>query len=63
MYGAVAFRVPQQCRTCDTTQIYPCGIYYYKEQGYDSQQVPTLQAFRKAVMDEKYAYLVHRDTG
>ena len=34
-----------KCRACDITQIYPCGSYYYKEQGYDSQQVPTLHGF------------------
>ena len=28
----------------DIMQIYPCGIYY-KEQGYDSQQVPAVQGF------------------
>ena len=25
--------VPDNCRACDITQIYPRGIYYYKEQG------------------------------
>ena len=30
--------VPGKCRVCDITLIYPRGIYYYKEQGYDSQQ-------------------------
>ena len=35
-------------------QIYPLGIYYYKEQGYDSQQVPAVQGFfSRAMMDEK----------
>ena len=37
--------VPGKCRACDITQIYPRGIYYYKEQGYDSQQVPAVQDF------------------
>ena len=53
MCGAVTFSVtptvPGKCRACDITQIYPCGIYYYKEQGYDSQQVSR----GRAVMDEK----------
>ena len=30
--------VPDKCRACYITQIYPSGICYYKEQGYDSQQ-------------------------
>ena len=37
--------VTGKCRACDITQIYPRGIYYYKEQGYDSQQVPAVQGF------------------
>ena len=28
--------VPGKCCAGDITQIYPLGIYYYKEQGYDS---------------------------
>ena len=35
--------VPGKCRACDIAQIYPCEIYSYKEQGYDSQQVPAVQ--------------------
>ena len=32
----------------------PVEIYYYKEQGYDSHQVPAVHNFsRRAVMDEK----------
>ena len=45
MCGAVTVWVPQQCWACDIIQIYPRGIYYYKEQGYDSQQVPAMQGF------------------
>ena len=30
---------------CDIVQIYPCEVYSYKEQGYDSQQVPAVQGF------------------
>ena len=45
MCGVVTFRVPPQCRVCDITQIYPHGINYYKEQGFDSQQVPAVQGF------------------
>ena len=45
--------VLDKCRACDITQKYPRGIYYYKEQGYDSQQVPKCRAFSRAVMDEK----------
>ena len=37
--------VPGKCRACDIMQIYPSGIYFYKEQGYDSQQVPAVQGF------------------
>ena len=29
--------VSGKCRACDIVQIYPCEIYSYKEQGYDSQ--------------------------
>ena len=32
-------------QTRDITQIYSPGIYYYKQQGYDSQQVPAVQGF------------------
>ena len=31
--------VPEKCRASDIMQIYPRGIYYYKERGYDTQQV------------------------
>ena len=34
--GAMTLRVLQQCRACDTAQIYPGGIYFNKEKGYDS---------------------------
>ena len=34
-----------QCRACDITQIYPCGIYYYKEQSYDSQHARVVYSF------------------
>ena len=44
MCGAVTFGVPLQCRACGIMQIYPHQIYYYKEQGYDSQ-VPAEQGF------------------
>ena len=37
--------VPGKSRACDIAQIYPCEIYSYKEQGYDSQQVPAVQGF------------------
>ena len=30
---------------CDITKICPHWIYYYKERGYDSQQVPAVQGF------------------
>ena len=44
MCGALTFWFPPavlgKCRACDITQIYPSGIYYYKEEGYDTQQVP-----------------------
>ena len=33
----------------DITQIYPRGIYYYTERGYDSQQVPAVQGFSAGV--------------
>ena len=45
MCGAVTFRVPPQCRACDITQINPRGIYYYKEEGYHSQQATAVQGF------------------
>ena len=32
-----------KCWACDIMQIYPPGIYFYKEQGYNSQQVPAVQ--------------------
>ena len=36
--------VSGKCQSCDIiTQIDPCGNYYYKEQGYDSQQVPAVK--------------------
>ena len=34
-----------KCRACDIMQIYPHWIYYNKEWGYDSQQVPAVQGF------------------
>ena len=34
-----------KCEACDIMQIYPHGLYYYKEQGYDSEQVPAVQVF------------------
>ena len=37
--------VPGKCRACDITQIYPRGIYHYKEQGYDSQHVTAAHGF------------------
>ena len=37
--------VPDKCWASDITQIYPRRIYYYKEQDYDSQQVPAVQGF------------------
>ena len=43
--------VTGKCRACDTTQIYPRGIYSYKKQGYD--RPPLFRAFSRAVMDEK----------
>ena len=43
--GTVTFSVPPQCRVSARLVIYARGIYYYKEQGYDSQQVPTVQGF------------------
>ena len=59
MYGAVTFFAPPpppvagKCRASDITKITTRGIYYYKEQGYDSQQVPVVPlAFSRAVMDE-----------
>ena len=48
--------VPGKCRASDIMQIYPRGIYYYKEHGYDSRQLPAVQGFyhfTRAVMDEK----------
>ena len=45
MCGAVTSWVPPQCRASDITQIYPHGIYYYKEEGYDTQQVPAVWGF------------------
>ena len=41
------------CRASDIMQIYPRRIYYYKEQGYDSQYVPAMQGFDRAVVYEK----------
>ena len=39
--------VPLQCQVSArlVMQLYLSGIYYYKEQGYDSQQVPAVQRF------------------
>ena len=47
MCEALTLRVPRpgKCRACDNTQVYLRGIYYDKEQGYDSQQVPEKQGF------------------
>ena len=52
--------VPGKCPACDITQIYPHGIYYNKEQSYDSQQIPAVQgsAFSRAMMDEKLSSLL-----
>ena len=37
---------PPQWQASDITQITPVEpVYYYKEQGYDSQQVPVLHGF------------------
>ena len=36
---------PGKCRACDITQIYTHESYYYKEQSYNSQQVPAVQGF------------------
>ena len=43
MCEVVQFWAPLQCQACDIMQIYPRGIYYYKEQGYVSQHVPAVQ--------------------
>ena len=46
--GQWPFEFPRRVsvtRACDVTQIYPHGIYYYKEQGYAPQQVPAVQGF------------------
>ena len=49
MCGAMTFWVPPQYRVSAGLMILhtdiPLLIYYYKEQGYDSQQVPTVQGF------------------
>ena len=37
--------VTGKCRVFDITQIYPRGIYSYKEQDYTSQHVPAVQSF------------------
>ena len=41
---SVTFFVSPKYRACHIrpTQILPCGIYYYKEQGYDWQHGPTV---------------------
>ena len=36
--------VPGKCQAC-IAEIYPSGIYYYKEWGYDCQEVPPVQGF------------------
>ena len=38
---------------CDNKQIYPSGIYCYKEQGYSLSRSPQCMALSRAVMDEK----------
>ena len=53
MCGAMTFWIHPQYWVSAGLWYYvniPRGIYFYKEQGYDSQQVP---AFSRAVMDEK----------
>ena len=52
-----------KCRACDSMLIYPCEIYYYEEQGYDSLQVPAGRAFSRAVMDEKSLSLLFQVGG
>ena len=49
--------LPDKCQACDITRIYSHGIYYYKEQSYDSQQVPAVQAFSRAVIDKELSPL------
>ena len=59
MGRAVTFWVPSQCQVHVSPGLVTLCKYtsmeftYYKEQGYDAQQVPTVQAFSRAVMDEK----------
>ena len=53
MCGAVTF--PPQCQlSVGLVIIYPIGIYYYKEQGYDTQQVPAVQGFLQC-FDGRYS--------
>ena len=59
-------------RACDIMQIYPCGIHYYKEQGYASQEVPAVQgcdgwkvvvpAILRRWWSSGYKWLVHKST-
>ena len=37
--------VPGKCQACAIAQIDPRGNYYYKEWGYDCQEVPAVQGF------------------
>ena len=53
--GSDFFRPPAvagKCHASDITQITQI-TYYYKEQGYDSQQVPLVHGFRQGCVDEK----------
>ena len=46
--------VPYKCRASDVMQIYPCGIYFYKEQSYMTiSRSPECWAFSRALMAEK----------
>ena len=45
--------VPRKCRACDIMQIYPRGIYDYKEQVMSLSRSPQCKAYSRAVMDEK----------
>ena len=45
--------VPGKCQACAIAQIYPRGNYYYKEWGYDCQEVSAVQAYSRAVIYEK----------
>ena len=37
--------MPGKCQACAIAQIYPRENYYYKEWGYDCQEVPAVQGF------------------